>query len=64
MILNVTGSAECGKCVYFDTENVSAHLGLCRYNPPIGQPTNDEHGIWPRVETADWCGRFEAKMSA
>ena len=62
MGLTTAGTAACGKCRYFDTSSTdagAASLGLCRYNPPIGQPSADAHGVWPKVETTDWCGHYE-----
>ncbi|PAX09453.1 hypothetical protein [Sphingomonas lenta] len=62
MALTTAGVAACGKCRYFDqasTESHGASLGLCRYNPPISQPTQDSHGVWPKVEASDWCGHYE-----
>jgi len=50
--------AACAKCKFFDKDAV-ADLGLCRYNPPISQPSGDAAGIWPKVEANDWCGHFE-----
>ena len=52
------GAAACAKCTFFDKEG-SAELGLCRYNPPISQPSGDTAGVWPKVEANDWCGHFE-----
>ena len=52
--------AACAKCTFFDVgASAGPDLGLCRYNPPISQPTQDSHGLWPKVETNDWCGHFE-----
>lgn len=66
MALTTAGTAACGKCRFFDTASTeslgasgSTSLGLCRYNPPISQPTQDSHGLWPKVEAADWCGHYE-----
>ena len=62
MALTTAGVAACGKCRYFDQASTEAHgasLGLCRYNPPISQPTQDSHGVWPKVEASDWCGHYE-----
>ena len=58
MALVTADTAACGKCRFFDTE-ASDSLGLCRYNPPISQPSADSHGVWPKVEASDWCGHFE-----
>jgi hypothetical protein len=43
---------------------MNSALGLCRYNPQISQPTNTEHGVWPKVEADDGCDHFEAKVIA
>lgn len=59
MGLFTAGAAACAKCKFFDSEQ-SAELGLCRYNPPISQPSGDTAGVWPKVEANDWCGHFEA----
>jgi hypothetical protein len=58
MPLVSAGAAACAKCQYFDADG-SASLGLCRYNPPISQPSGDAAGVWPKVEATDWCGHFE-----
>ncbi|MDR6125560.1 hypothetical protein QE361_001150 [Sphingomonas sp. SORGH_AS802] len=60
MALTTAGAAACAKCKFFDTEASSEQLGLCRYNPPISQPSGDAAGVWPKVEANDWCGHFEA----
>lgn len=59
MPLTTADGAACAKCKFFDTE-ASASLGLCRYNPPVTQPSGDSAGLWPKVEASDWCGHFEA----
>jgi hypothetical protein len=58
MPLTTADAAACAKCRYFDAAASSA-LGLCRYNPPISQPSADSPGVWPKVAAADWCGHFE-----
>ncbi|HEX8553715.1 MAG TPA: hypothetical protein VF695_03320 [Sphingomonas sp.] len=65
MGLVTAGTAACAKCKFFDTDaHASASLGLCRYNPPISQPSNDQAGVWPKVAASDWCGHFEAALTA
>jgi hypothetical protein len=59
MPLTTAGAAACAKCMFFDGEQSNASLGLCRYNPPISQPSGDAAGVWPKVEADDWCGHFE-----
>ena len=57
-------NAACQKCTFFDDHAAAAakqaeELGLCRYNPPVSQPSADAHGLWPKVSTKDWCGHFK-----
>ncbi|WP_174290912.1 hypothetical protein [Sphingomonas bacterium] len=59
MPLKTADAAACENCRFFDA-TASADLGLCRYNPPISQPSGDTAGVWPKVEANDWCGHFEA----
>lgn len=59
MALITIDGAACAKCKFFDTEASGESLGLCRYNPPIGQANGDAAGVWPKVEASDWCGHFE-----
>ena len=53
-------SGSCGSCAFFDGHDApaSGHEGLCRFNPPVTQPTADAHGLWPVVSEKDWCGHF------
>ncbi len=54
-------SGSCGACAFFDEHSAAAqagHEGLCRFNPPVTQPTADAHGLWPVVTEKDWCGHF------
>lgn len=62
MALTTAGAAACAKCKFFDTQATGEQLGLCRYNPPISQPSGDQAGVWPKVEASDWCGHFEAAL--
>jgi hypothetical protein len=56
----------CGNCQFFDSHGAkalkAANGGLCRYNPPISQPSAKDHGLWPVVEAKDWCGHFHARV--
>jgi len=64
MVITTAGAAACAKCKFFDKDDaVSADLGLCRYNPPISQPSADSAGVWPKVEASDWCGHFEPEAA-
>ena len=55
-------SGSCGSCTFFDEQAAArapaAPAGLCRFNPPVSQPTPDAHGLWPVVSQQDWCGHF------
>ncbi|MFH5927229.1 hypothetical protein [Roseomonas xinghualingensis] len=58
----------CTRCRFFDdhvTPQVKVQAadktpdeGLCRFNPPVSQPSPDAHGLWPIVSREDWCGHF------
>ena len=58
----------CGNCQFFDHQSKAAHKqkekdsGLCRYNPPMPQPSDDGQGVWPVVARKDWCGHFAATV--
>ena len=55
-----TQDAACTKCKFFDDHAAmqQAKDGICRFNPPVSQPSADTHGLWPVVSAADWCGHF------
>lgn len=55
-------NATCTQCTYFDDAKpaVTEKLGLCRFNPPVSQPSPDAHGLWPMVGASDWCGHYAA----
>jgi hypothetical protein len=51
----------CQSCTFFDDHktNNGARIddaGLCRYNPPVHQPSEEATGLWPIVRMDDWCG--------
>ena len=57
----------CGNCQFFDTHSKPAKQmkhegGLCRYNPPLAQSGGGTPGVWPLVDTRDWCGHFAATV--
>ena len=59
----MSSHASCDKCAFFDdhqkAQAIAAALeGLCRFNPPVSQPSPTEHGLWPVVSGNDWCGHF------
>jgi len=63
MVITTAGAAACAKCKFFDAQASGQDLGLCRFNPPISQPSAEAAGVWPKVEANDWCGHFEAEAA-
>ncbi|WP_458093333.1 hypothetical protein [Roseomonas sp. WA12] len=60
MSLSHTPDVACTRCKFFDdhANAPAAQDGLCRYNPPVTQPSPEAHGLWPVVSRQDWCGHF------
>ena len=60
MSLSHTPDVACTRCKFFDDHATApaAQDGLCRYNPPVTQPSPEAHGLWPVVSRQDWCGHF------
>ncbi len=62
MSLSQTQDVACTKCKFFDDHVAAAapkaDEGLCRFNPPVSQPSPEAHGLWPVVGATDWCGHF------
>ena len=61
MSASTHGDAACTKCAFFDDHaaaKAEADAGLCRFNPPVTQPSPEAHGLWPVVSGKDWCGHF------
>jgi hypothetical protein len=60
MSLAQTQDVACTKCKFFDDHQITAGSteGLCRFNPPVTQPSAEAHGLWPVVGAEDWCGHF------
>lgn len=61
--------ASCNDCAFFDDQasagsRATRSDGLCRFNPPISQPSAEAHGLWPVVSTYDWCGHFAPEDQA
>lgn len=55
--------AHCDSCRFFDDHKSNGgaaqdHAGLCRFNPPVSQPSPQGHGLWPVVGESDWCGHY------
>ncbi|KAB7784121.1 hypothetical protein [Methylorubrum populi] len=62
-------NAKCESCRFFDEHKVNGAAaqndeGLCRYNPPVSQPGPQDHGLWPVVGSADWCGHYAPELTA
>jgi len=64
-----SSSAACVSCAFYDEHVGNAErapeqdAGLCRFNPPVSQPSPDAHGLWPVVSSKDWCGHFSAERA-
>ena len=61
-----TSDVACTKCKFFDDHAAQpqADDGLCRFNPPVTQPSPEAHGLWPVVSRKDWCGHFSVDTMA
>ncbi len=60
MSMTQSQDAACTRCRFFD-DHAAAQAstdGLCRFNPPVSQPSPEAHGLWPVVSASDWCGHF------
>ncbi|MCG7391291.1 hypothetical protein MHY87_00005 [Microvirga sp. ACRRW] len=60
-------SAACASCRFYDDHKLNDAVaqndrGLCRYNPPVNQPDAQGHGLWPVVDSKDWCGHFSPEQ--
>jgi hypothetical protein len=66
MSMAQTQDVACTKCKFFDdhVSKVPTDDGLCRYNPPVTQPSANVHGLWPVVSAKDWCGHFSVDTMA
>ena len=67
MSLAQTADVACTKCKFFDDHVAQMQAqddGLCRYNPPVNQPSEKAHGLWPVVSRTDWCGHFSLDGAA
>ncbi len=59
MSMTQSHDAACTNCRFFDDHaKLQADGGLCRYNPPVTQPSAEAHGLWPVVSSTNWCGHF------
>ncbi len=56
----------CTKCKFFDDhlDRPKPDQGLCRFNPPVSQPSPESQGLWPVVSSSDWCGHFSVDSIA
>lgn len=66
MSLAQTQDMACTKCKFFDdhANQSQADDGLCRFNPPVTQPSAEALGLWPVVSRQDWCGHFSIDTAA
>ena len=66
MSMAQTQDVACTKCKFFDEAAAKPQSadGLCRFNPPVSQPSADTHGLWPVVSSSDWCGHFSIDTAA
>ncbi|MCJ8140318.1 hypothetical protein [Falsirhodobacter halotolerans] len=58
----------CADCAFFEDHAANAQAvandaGLCRFNPPVTQPSADAKGFWPVVGANDWCGHFSTQAA-
>ncbi|WP_045386885.1 hypothetical protein [Falsirhodobacter sp. alg1] len=63
----MTKHSHCADCAFFEDHVVEAKAddaGLCRFNPPVTQPSADQRGLWPVVTANDWCGHFASGIAA
>ena len=62
MSMAQTQDMACTKCKFFEDHVAKPQVdeGLCRFNPPVTQPSAETHGLWPVVSGQDWCGHFSA----
>ena len=60
MSMSHSQDVACTKSKFFGhhTAKPQADDGLCRYNPPMTQPSVEAHGLLPVVSSKDWCGHF------
>jgi hypothetical protein len=49
----------CETCRYFDGQRMSYRC--CRINPPTMPNPCDQLGVWPVVQSNDWCGAWKPK---
>lgn len=59
----------CKECAYYEDHvaNTNREIqdgGLCRFNPPVSQPAADDRGLWPVVNSSDWCGHFSSEFES
>lgn len=59
----------CNACAYYEdhaanSDSQLSDAGLCRANPPVTQKDSDSRGLWPVVQSSDWCGKFATQFAA
>jgi len=53
---------QCDDCNFYrirtyGTDQNASQAGECRFSDPVPQ---GGLGVWPKVKTTDWCGKWEA----
>ncbi|PTQ75812.1 hypothetical protein [Celeribacter persicus] len=50
----------CKTCAFFEIKAAKTDAkGECRFNPPVFLTEEEHKGMWPVVQSDDWCGHFE-----
>ena len=52
----------CGSCEYWIHRIRTSGLGECHGGPPTARLEAQLKAVWPKTESTDWCGQFEAKQ--
>ena len=52
----------CGSCRFWIPRIRKSILGECHGGPPTARPGQNRKAVWPKTESTDWCGQFEAKQ--
>ncbi|WP_128253554.1 hypothetical protein [Falsirhodobacter deserti] len=65
----MTTHSNCAACAFYEDHaangtTLARDAGLCRFNPPVTQPSAEARGFWPVVTANDWCGHFASQIAA
>ena len=52
----------CGNCRYWMHLIPQSSLGECHGSPPTARLEAQRKAVWPKTESKDWCGQFDAKQ--